>query len=615
MTDLGPAGILYNNSKSKYIKFSRNLSRISPSALVGIINEKETLIDDLIKNKLMTEGDYEFFHKKSCSDKNRFNKTKSIYFYSKKYGSTNLNEKIDFGPLDYYSLKESKHLYKTTQQAMKDKLNRKIIIHSSNFNVKSSKIPFIISAEAAKNILKNLKKSLKENHNIKKKKSFDAFFHRNSLITKKNIKQNNSENNMRFNLFSNNQKYKHKSSLNVSEINENDTDKNYIIKSKDINQSSRQSTNSAICFDKKNETISNSIKTKTATNYYNSSNTIKNIISSYIQSSNICTKKVVNKLNSNKNILKNKKKLLLLNQDLSMFKNFKKYIELFQNDKKYTKTLDSNTNIDIKNNTKKNINNNNINSETEKKINTHILEKLLKINKSKEIRKKFCKFGTKTLTSLANSVDSNQKKLNNKLFKIIDKANKGVKKEKKIDKVLEVILDTKIKKNKKSTAKQEYWDAKGKKLLEDHNKLRRLMELGDIITNMTDNAALNFTGNILKINNKKKKNSHFHEINNEKIENVEQNGIELRNRVNIKQNKIEYKMRIREKEKNRLNEKINFVIAKNKLIEETEDELRKTQTPKKNNCSYFKTESNKKRKNHNNDGLFNLDFDKIFYNK
>ena len=82
-----------------------------------------------------------------------------------------------------------------------------------------------------------------------------------------------------------------------------------------------------------------------------------------------------------------------------------------------------------------------------------------------------------------------------------------------------------------------------------------------------------------------------------------------------RKNKIEYKMRIREKEKNRLNEKINFVIAKNKLIEETEDELRKTQTPKKNNCSYFKTESNKKRKNHNNDGLFNLDFDKIFYNK
>ena len=42
MTNLDSPGILYNNSKSKYLKFSRNLSRISPSALVGIIKEKAT---------------------------------------------------------------------------------------------------------------------------------------------------------------------------------------------------------------------------------------------------------------------------------------------------------------------------------------------------------------------------------------------------------------------------------------------------------------------------------------------------------------------------------------------------------------------------------------------
>ena len=59
------------------------------------------------------------------------------------------------------------------------------------------------------------------------------------------------------------------------------------------------------------------------------------------------------------------------------------------------------------------------------------------------MKKNFYKIGSKTISSLMNSINLDQIELNNILFKIIDRANKPVKKEKKIDEVLEIILDKK----------------------------------------------------------------------------------------------------------------------------------------------------------------------------
>ena len=85
---------------------------------------------------------------------------------------------------------------------------------------------------------------------------------------------------------------------------------------------------------------------------------------------------------------------------------------------------------------------------TEQNIN-NIFIKNKKLEMDKKIKKKFCEFGSKTISSLMADINSDQIHLNNKLFKIIDKANKKIKKEKQINKILEIILDRKLKKIKK----------------------------------------------------------------------------------------------------------------------------------------------------------------------
>ena len=593
-------GFLFNNQKNKYSKYSRNFNRTNPGEfLERIINEKESIIEDLVKKHLRTETDNDLSPKKTNRKKKSFNKTEFLSHTKSKHSSANIYDKIDFGPLDYYSLKDIRYPYRTQQQEMQDKLNRTKITKSQNFAIKSGKVPLVITPDVAKTLLKNINKTpIGNNYN---KISFDSFFHRNSVLTV-NQKQINSVKNIHSNTCSFIEKHKYKSTFNITNLKENVIDKNNSIKSKDKNSSPRHSSTSVIYVDKNSETTSNSIKNKTTTtNYYKSDKTIKNIISSYIKKDTDTSSKTVKILNSNKNILKNKRKLFLLNKKLNLMKSFEKYVELYQHDKKYMETLDNNINNGINNNIDSL---NHINTEPNKNINNQLVKKLLKIHKSNEIRKNFCKFGIKTLNLLANSVDSHRKKLNHDLFKIIDKANKKKKKEKQLDKVLEVILDKKMKKRKKSNAKHDYCEAsEGKKLLEDRNKLRMLMQIGDIITNMTDDAAMNFTDNILEENSKKKNECYFNDINSyrsAKIEKAEQNRIKARDKMSALQNKIEYKMRIGLKERIHLNNKYNDVIGKNKLIEEM-DEFKKNRFSSKN-------------KNHNNCLLY-LNFNKIFNNK
>ena len=165
-----------------------------------------------------------------------------------------------------------------------------------------------------------------------------------------------------------------------------------------------------------------------------------------------------------------------------LLKNFQKYAYLLVK-KNENNLINVNNNSNIKDN--------------------NIFKKDQKIAKDKLIKKKFYKFGSKTISSLINTINSDQIELNNRLFKIIDKANKNIKKEKKIDKVLEIILDKKIKKKKRIRAKDIFIDAaNNKKLLEERNKIRFMMRFADLIKDMNDEIALNYTKQIIGKNAK-----------------------------------------------------------------------------------------------------------------
>ena len=100
-------------------------------------------------------------------------------------------------------------------------------------------------------------------------------------------------------------------------------------------------------------------------------------------------------------------------------RNFQKYADLMEKENEINNT-----------------NNNDVMDTDQNNKNAFKLSK--KLEKEKLIKKKFCEFGSKTISSLMTGINSDQIQLNNKLFKIIDKTNKKVKKEKQLDKVLEI---------------------------------------------------------------------------------------------------------------------------------------------------------------------------------
>jgi len=219
----------------------------------------------------------------------------------------------------------------------------------------------------------------------------------------------------------------------------------------------------------------------------------------------------------------------------------------------------------------------------------------------KKIKKKFCEFGSKTISSLMADINSDQIHLNNKLFKIIDKANKKIKKEKQIDKVLEIILDRKLKKNKKIKAKQIYIDAMdGKKLLEERNKLRFMMRFADLIKNVKDEIALNYTKNILDNNAKLQNEFNIPELAEyrrlKKEKNLEKHR-NMRNRLMSKNAEIEMRIKANEIEKDILYNKYENIFKKNKMLNDEN--------------KYKNSNSIKEDKNyHNIDNILN-DFEKL----
>jgi hypothetical protein len=205
-----------------------------------------------------------------------------------------------------------------------------------------------------------------------------------------------------------------------------------------------------------------------------------------------------------------------------------------------------------------------------------IFSKSKKIEKEKTINKNFCKYGSKIISSLITNINSDQLELNNKLFQIIDRTNKKLKKEKKLDDVLEVILNRKIVKQKRIKAKEIYVDASdGKKLMEERNKLRFMMRFADLIKNMKDEIALKYTNNIID-KKKLKRNKEFNWADlteykkiREERHREEQNAI--RNRLKGKILEIEKRIKTSEIEKDNLYIKYDTVFEKNKKLDEDEN--------------------------------------------
>ena len=231
----------------------------------------------------------------------------------------------------------------------------------------------------------------------------------------------------------------------------------------------------------------------------------------------------------------------------------------------------------------------------------NIFIKNKKLEMEKKIKKKFCEFGSKTISSLMTDINSDQIHLNNKLFKIIDKSNKKIKKEKQLDKVLEIILDRKLKKKKKIKAKQIYIDAMdGKKLLEERNKLRFMMRFADLIKNMKDEIALSYTKNILDSNTKLQNEFNIPELAEyrrlKREKNLERHR-NMRNRLMSKNVEIEMRLKVNEIEKDILYNRYENIFKKNKMLN--------------NENKYKNSNSIKDDKNyHNIDNILN-DFEKL----
>ena len=205
-----------------------------------------------------------------------------------------------------------------------------------------------------------------------------------------------------------------------------------------------------------------------------------------------------------------------------------------------------------------------------------IISKTKKIEKEKAINKNFCKYGSKIISSLITDINSDQLELNNKLFKIIDKTNKKIKKEKKLDEVLEVILDRKFIKKKRIKAREIYVDASdGKKLMEERNRLRFMMRFADLIKNMKDEIALKYTNNIID----KKKLKRIKEFNwadlteykKRKEQRYKEEQKAIRNRLMGKILEIEKRIKASEIEKDNLYTKYDTVFEKNKKLNEDEN--------------------------------------------
>ena len=127
-------------------------------------------------------------------------------------------------------------------------------------------------------------------------------------------------------------------------------------------------------------------------------------------------------------------------------------------------------------------------------------------------------------------------------------------------------------KKKRIKAKEIYIDAiDTKKLAEERNRLRLMMRFADLIKNMKDEIALNYTKNI--IDNKSKRKNEFNlvdlaEYKKRKEERYKEEQKMIRNRLWRKIIEIEKRIKSSEIEKDILYSKYENVFEKNKKIDE-----------------------------------------------
>ena len=551
-----------NNLPHSFFNLEINEKKYMP--IDKSIKMKKTDIYDLLKTKLLNQEDFVISKNRNSNSFLINDKIKKI---KKQIRFSNLHEKIEFGPFNYLKIQNLEKYNKKNQEAISS--NIKSLLKSTNFKFS----PWLILGK------KKYSHSLKGKINfIKNEKDFNktSFFDHKKMKNKTNRIFNNKE--------SKKIKKNHCFSTESSKIfNDN---KNKINKfSKDLSfffESSSSKRKNKIFGVKQIEKViemylpikQNKIKYLTLPhNLYSNNNNKGEKIKNIKEERQKCNtsrrysleKLILNCLNNNDNSKRsntipkrnksrsktkynyNYSKTFISKSNEKALKSFHGYISLMEKEinNKFKKTEDNNiqNNLSIKNK---------------------------KMEKAKIMKRNFCKIGSKTISSLMNSINYEQMELNNRLFKIIDRANKPVKKEKKIDEVLEIILDKKRIKQKKIRAKDIFintFDAK--KLLEERNRIRFMNRFADLIKNMNDDMALNNTKHILGINSKLcnefnlPKFTKYKQLKELKYKEQQEN---IRNKMKQKISEIEKKILINDIEKDNLYSKYENVFKKNKFF-------------------------------------------------
>jgi len=570
------------------------------------IKSKKFQIYEILKKRILRPKDF-IISRNKINPLFNTEKTKRI---KKNLKFSELYKKIEFGRLDYldnYSYQDN-----SKGKDLFHKRNKISLLNSQNFNFRTGfeyldKKPNKQKDNKEKTDLKKLllnktalstfgfkKKIKKKTYNSPENKNNINELNKNyynieslNLLTDHNTSRNrnNTFNNYRYNNPNNDKLNTTKCSKELS-INSESTSKNNTIINKSnykidkisktvsnfriIKMKSIKKTNAKISKDVSTSQISDSESDREHENkHFKTLRSEKNKTKTKKNFSKECSLKklIFNCLNDNNNdkrskTIPNKKEKEKAKYDIMYRKSF-----IYKNNMKLLKSFEKYYNLINRDNDD--------NLYTSHKTND-IFSKSKKIEKEKTINKNFCKYGSKIISSLITDINSDQLELNNKLFKIIDRTNKKIKKEKKLDDVLEVILNRKFIKQKRIKAKEIYVDASdGKKLMEERNRLRFMMRFADLIKNMKDEIALKYTNNIID----KKKLKRIKEFNwadlteykkrKEERHREEQNAI--RNRLTGKILEIEKKIKASEIEKDNLYIKYDTVFEKNKKLDEDEN--------------------------------------------
>ena len=550
------------------------------------IKSKKIQIYELLKKRILRPRDY-IISRNSNHPLFNTEKTRKI---KKDIKLSQLKEKIEFGSLDY--LYDHSYQDNSKNRDLLHNKNRITLLNSPNFIFRTSYAYSMKKFPKQKKIIPNIELHKKFNKTV-----LGTFGLKNSILKKTNI--NNLDKGIDKNYYNTesvkvlidkiNTNIDQKSNKEILAYTDKKSSKN-ISKEVSVNSKSVTPRNKNVI--DKNNTNYKKIKLKLGSKKDILSKEISNSQTS--KSETISEHKIAKKINEEKNKFKinlskdtTLKSLILNILSESNAKKSKTVTVSKRNKNKNTKfntiyrnSFSNKNNIKLLKNfakyadlmDKENDENVNINQDNIIPNHKELYSNSKKVEKERSISKNFCKYSYKIISSLITDINSDQLELNNKLFKIIDRTNKKIKKEKKLDEVLEVILNRKFIKKKRIKAKDIYVDAiDTKKLVEERNRLRFMMRFADLIKNMKDEIALNYTKNL--IDNKPKKKNEFNladltEYRKMKEERYKEQQKMIRSRLWEKIVEIEKRIKSGEIEKDNLYSKYENVLEKNKKIDE-----------------------------------------------